>query len=317
MELQQIRYFVALSDTLNFARAAERCRVSSPSLTRAIQKLEHELGGVLIRRERKLTHLTDLGRLVQPMLKEILAYAEGTKTAARQFLKTEDDLVKLGVMSSVGARRLAPFLARFGAQHPGVKVSIVAGDATRLAEWLLSENLDAVVAAKLRCANRRLRHYELYRECVVVVFPVGHRFERHETVRLVDLKDEKFLLRANCEKCALILMSCRARGFQPSIVYHCEREDWIQVLVAAGCGVTLMPESMHLGYGTLARPLIEPVLSRDVSLITVAGRPYDSPVLNLVRAIRAHKWDTEPFGVCRHPRAHGSEQRERNRSANA
>ena len=63
MELYQIRYFVALCDTLNFARAAERCNVSQPSLSRAVQKLEQELGALLIHRERRLTHLTELGEL--------------------------------------------------------------------------------------------------------------------------------------------------------------------------------------------------------------------------------------------------------------
>ena len=83
MELYQIRYFLALCDTLNFARAAERCNVSQPSLTRAVQKLEQELGGLLIRRERHRTHLTELGRLVRPMLGEVLAYAERAKSDAK------------------------------------------------------------------------------------------------------------------------------------------------------------------------------------------------------------------------------------------
>ena len=64
--------------------------MSSPSLTRAVQKLEQELGGLLIRRERRLTHLTELGRLVRPMLAEVLAQAEGTKTAANRFLSNRE-----------------------------------------------------------------------------------------------------------------------------------------------------------------------------------------------------------------------------------
>jgi hypothetical protein len=69
MELYQNRYLVAVCETLSFARAAERCRVSSPSLTRAVRKLEQELGGLLIRRERRLMHLTELG--LRPMLEEV------------------------------------------------------------------------------------------------------------------------------------------------------------------------------------------------------------------------------------------------------
>jgi LysR family transcriptional regulator, hydrogen peroxide-inducible genes activator len=69
----QIRYFLAVADTLNFTRAAEQCHVSQPALTRAIQQLEEELGGLLLRRERKLTHLTDFGRLLVPHLRQLAA----------------------------------------------------------------------------------------------------------------------------------------------------------------------------------------------------------------------------------------------------
>ncbi len=68
MEMQQIRYFLMLSKTLNFTRAAEACNVSQPALTRAMQLLEAELGGDLIRRERGNSHLTALGQRMLPLL---------------------------------------------------------------------------------------------------------------------------------------------------------------------------------------------------------------------------------------------------------
>src|SRR6516164_11400089 len=86
MELHQIRYFVALCETLNFARAAEQCNVSQPSLTRAVQKLEQELGGSLIHRERRNTRLTALGELVRPMLKKAVVHSGRVKGAAEQNL---------------------------------------------------------------------------------------------------------------------------------------------------------------------------------------------------------------------------------------
>src|SRR6516225_8569832 len=86
MEMHQVRYFLAVADTLNFTRAAELCHVSQPALTRAIQQLEEELGGLLLRRERKLTHLTDFGRLLEPHLRQLAADAEAAKTTAKRFL---------------------------------------------------------------------------------------------------------------------------------------------------------------------------------------------------------------------------------------
>jgi LysR family transcriptional regulator, hydrogen peroxide-inducible genes activator len=79
MEMHEIRYFLAASELLNFRRAAEKCHVSPPAFTRAIQKLEDEVGGRLFRRERNQTHLTDLGMLIRPQLKRILREAEDAK----------------------------------------------------------------------------------------------------------------------------------------------------------------------------------------------------------------------------------------------
>ena len=68
MEMHQIRYFLAVARELNFTRAAEHCNVSQPALTRAIQQLEDEFGGQLLRREGRLSHLTDLGERMLPLM---------------------------------------------------------------------------------------------------------------------------------------------------------------------------------------------------------------------------------------------------------
>ena len=86
VELHQVRYFLAVADTLNFMRAAGLFNVSQPALTRAIQQLEEELGGLLLRREDKLMHLTDFARLIAPHLRLVLADAEGAKTTAKRFV---------------------------------------------------------------------------------------------------------------------------------------------------------------------------------------------------------------------------------------
>jgi DNA-binding transcriptional LysR family regulator len=72
MRLRQIRYFLALANTRNFTRAAEQCNVTQSALTKGVQRLEQELGGRLIYRERQPTQLTDLGKEVLPMLERTL-----------------------------------------------------------------------------------------------------------------------------------------------------------------------------------------------------------------------------------------------------
>src|SRR3954465_12005462 len=89
LQLYQVRYFLALARTLNFTRAAKQCNVTQPALTKAVQKLEQELGGGLIHRERQLTQLTHLGKLVLPMLERTYAAAESVRTSAVEFRRKE------------------------------------------------------------------------------------------------------------------------------------------------------------------------------------------------------------------------------------
>lgn len=80
--MHQIRYFLAVSRTLNVTQAAQECNVAQPSMTRAIKKLEKELGGELFRRERQRTHLTELGRMMLPLLQRCLEGAKEAKALA-------------------------------------------------------------------------------------------------------------------------------------------------------------------------------------------------------------------------------------------
>ena len=83
MEMHQVRYFLAVARELNFTRAAESCNVAQPSLTRAIKQLEDELGGELFRRERNLSHLTELGHRMLPMLQQCYDSALTAKSLAQ------------------------------------------------------------------------------------------------------------------------------------------------------------------------------------------------------------------------------------------
>ena len=79
--MHQVRYFLAVARTLNFTRAAEQCNVSQPALTRAIRQLEEELAGKLLRREGKLSHLTDLGERMVPLMQQCYESALAAKIA--------------------------------------------------------------------------------------------------------------------------------------------------------------------------------------------------------------------------------------------
>ena len=97
VELFQVRYFLELAKSLNFSRAAEACSVSQPAMTRAIQRLEEELGGRLLYRERNLTQLTPLGQAMLPLLEAAHAAAETAAAQAAAFRRRASAPLRLGV----------------------------------------------------------------------------------------------------------------------------------------------------------------------------------------------------------------------------
>src|SRR3546814_20414555 len=99
--MHQIRYFLAVSETLNLTKAAERCNVTQPALSRAIQTLETELGGEVLRRERALPHLTELGQRVLPMLRPCYDSALTAKMVAASMREGESAPRALAVASTV------------------------------------------------------------------------------------------------------------------------------------------------------------------------------------------------------------------------
>src|SRR4029077_409456 len=138
MEMQQIRYFLAVAKTLNFTRAADECHVSQPSLSRAIKLLEQELGGDLFRRERALTHLTDLGRLMLPVLTRAYESAVTAKTLATSYKQGKTSPLQLALSQTVNLALLGPSLTELKKVFPGVELQLFRGTALEILERLKS-----------------------------------------------------------------------------------------------------------------------------------------------------------------------------------
>jgi DNA-binding transcriptional LysR family regulator len=292
MEMHEVRYFLAVCDTLNFTRAAERCNVSQPSLTRAIQKLEAELGGLLFRRERAATHLTDLGLLVRPQLEQIAKDAAIVKSTANSFLRMKNAPLSVGIMCTIGPLRCVGFLSSFQKDYPGIELTLTEDTPPRLTELLQEGKIDVAVMAQPDPFPERFDVHLLYRENFVVGFPPGHRFEAMNAVRVADVGGESYLSRINCEYYDQLSDICVKCNAPLKDAYRSEREDWIQSMVMAGMGICFLPEFSPTMPGLHTRRIIEPEVVRAVSLVTVSGRRFSPAVATFVKALKAYKWPT-------------------------
>src|SRR5712691_702041 len=106
MEMHQVRYFLVLCEELHFTRAATRCNVTQPSLTRAIKALEDEFGGPLFHRERANTHLSELGKVVKPYLQDVYRSYESVRRKAREFTTDKTIPLRLGLMCTIAPNHL-------------------------------------------------------------------------------------------------------------------------------------------------------------------------------------------------------------------
>ena len=291
MEMHQVRYFLAMCETMNFTRAAERCHVSQPALTRAIKKLEEELGGPLFRRERNLTHLTDLGRTLKPHLEQSVANVNTAKAVAQSFQCLERAPLKLGVMCTIGPSRLIGLMAKIRRELPGIELSLhdVAPDV--VVDRMLEGTLDVALFGMPKELPERFDRRPLYRERYVVAFPPGHRFEKKNVVRLHDMDNESYLARLNCEYTDYIGDLLAERGVSLDLRYASEREDWVQSMILSGMGSTFLPEHMSLHPDLPMRLLAEPQITRQIELVTVSGRRFSPAVEAFVRMVEAHDWN--------------------------
>jgi len=295
MEMHQVRYFLALCEELNFTRAAERCHVAQPSLTRAIRQLEEELGGTLFRRERANTHLSELGRTLKPYLEQIFHRAEDAKREANEFLRLQKTPLRLGLMCTIAPTYLLDLVAAVHMRHPGIELQIIDAAATQLQEQLIGGRIDvAIYALPSLSADERLHHLPLYREPFHIVLAPRHRLAGQGNVRVKDLDGERYLSRVNCEMGPAADAVFDAQGVTGPTVYESERDDWILAMAAADLGYAFMPALSAAHPGVVALPLIEPEIWREVALVTVRGRPHSPAVGALVQEAMRLPWAGKP-----------------------
>lgn len=278
MEIQQARYFVALCETLNFTRAAERSNVTQPSLTRAIRLLEDELGGPLFNRERNRTHLTELGRLVEPHIREVVAHAQTARARATAFFQLKTARLKLGITHGVPLAPLHETLQLYAARYPETEIELTDERLGPLQEALRGGDLEVIVLPVRTADIDDLHYYPLGEGRLHLVMPAGHPLASAPSVPLASLAGQPLIGCAACQFWELAQQQLAALGLEVRPRISAGSVEWLHELVAAGIGLGLSPHASHLPVGLTSRPLDQPPVSRSLSLATKRGRLYSPPV---------------------------------------
>jgi DNA-binding transcriptional LysR family regulator len=289
MEMHQVRYFLSMARQLNFTRAADECNVTQPSLTRAVQKLEEELGGALFRRERSRTHLTDLGRLMLPHLERTYEAAQAAKELARSAGKAQVAPLALGIASIVDSDTLDAILAELVQGLPGFELKVVGGSSDELIELALSGTLDLLIVEAPEDAPERFEAWALYAHRYSVLASAAHPFAAAGSVTIADTRDEAWIDCGGAGR-ARLFAAARSAGFEPDVRHQANDAAHLRRLIASGLGIAFMPAPRPDTRISAVR-LVDVAVERDVVLAAIAGRRRSIAADAFVRASRARAWE--------------------------
>lgn len=287
MEMQQIRYFLSLAQTLNFTRAAEECNVSQPALTRAVQALEGELGGELIRREGRLSHLTELGKRMLPLMQRCYESAMTARDLARAVTKNEVAPLSLAISNSVNLELFMNQVSEVFRSFPGLQFRVFHGPALEILRTLKEGAVDLVIASNVEGGWDRLDRWPLFSEGFEIEVQADHPLARSNSVDVAILKDQPIFKQTGCEDRRPVEQWFEECGAILNASHEFDSHHDLNSLLLASQGVAIVPASAPLPATLKRMPLNGLSIIRTVYCYAVAGRQRSAPAgafLNLLRA---------------------------------
>lgn len=292
MEMHQIRYFLAVARHLNFTRAAEECNVSQPALTRAIKLLEEEFGGDLFQRERNLSHLTNLGQRMLPLVQQCYESALGALNLAKAVKRGEIATLRLALSRTIDIELLTPFLSELMRAMNGLELRLLRGSITEVAEIMKQGDADLAIAGAMSEAWDRYDAKPLFTEDFVLLVSASHRLADMGTVGIADLQGERLLTRIYCEMGQQLAARLKGEGVARLLGHEVASERDLLSLVAKEFGIAIVPRSTSVSAGLKRIELHNLKMMRTVYVYAVAGRPRLTSASTLVKQLQAADWLT-------------------------
>lgn len=241
MELQQLRYLLAVAKTGNFSRAAEQCHVSQPSLSQQILKLEEELGERLFSRLKRSAVPTAAGEALVLRAARILGEVDAARRDVADAASLLRGRVSVGVIPTIAPFLLPRVLAALGRECPGLEVELHENTTAELLGAAAACELDLALLS-LPIHDDRFVKETLFEEELLLALPPGHRLVTKPVVRLTDLEKERFILmkEGHCLGDQSLRL-CERGGLHPQVVLRSAQLETVQALVMAGVGISLIP----------------------------------------------------------------------------
>ncbi len=270
MDLQRLKYFVEVARQKHFTQAAVVCKVSQPSLSQQIKKLEDELGGRLFYRSREKVSLTDLG---QDFLKHARAILAEVQSAEEFVHKLQDDqtrTIRLGVIPTIAPYLAPEFLVAIRERLPTARFELLESPSANLEEALMTGRIDYALLGAPSAIDAECDQLVLIRDELLLTLPEGHALGAVPVVTGEHLATERVLLleKSHC-LAGQVGAYCRQLGLQDHFDIQGSQIDTLLGLVEGGFGLTFTPKIAVGAYRrrrVVFRSLGEQACAREIRL---------------------------------------------------
>lgn len=286
MEIQQLKYFLAIAQTGSFTAAAKACRVSQPSLSSQVAKLEAELGGPLIERSRQGARLTKRGELFRGRAAEALRQLESGRFELEELSGLKRGSVTLGCLPTTGAYLLPPLLKAFGKAHPEIDVKLREESSPGLAKALRESEVDLAIMDEAGLGTG-IQAETLFSEPLLIALPPRHKLATRKKLALSALAGEPFILMKSGHGFRKIVIDALARaGVEPRVVHESGEIETVQALVEAGLGLSLVPRMVRKSHGPAYAEISAPTPSRSLLIAWREGSALSPAAQALLAACK-------------------------------
>lgn len=291
MFVRQMHYLVALAREKHFARAAESCHVSQPTLSAGIRKLEQELGLPLVVRGHRFLGFTEQGERVLGWARQIVADYDNLRQEKSDAAGSLEGTLRVGAIPS--ATSAAPaLLAPFRSRHPDVKVQLLSLSSAAIQRGLDELDLDAGITYLENEPLNRVRRLDLYAERYVFVTRAGEGWARKRSVTWKEVAGEPLcLLTADMQNRRIVdqVLADLGLASQPAIETNSFMSVW--AFVRRGPWSSIVPSASFEGLGDagdlVAVPLVEPEHAQPIGLVVSDRDPLPPVAAALMKFARS------------------------------
>ena|SRR5690606_646252 len=288
MTPRQLQAFVAVAQTLSFARACERLHMSQPALSLAIRNLEEELGGRLLARTTRQVRLTPEGAALLPQALQLLADWDNVRERLRQRFTLQRGHVTIAAMPSFAGNILPAILKEYRERHPNVEVTVHDVIQEQVVDMVESGRVE--VGFGFEPEADTLAFERLFDDRFVAIVPPGSRLAKKSVLSWAELLEHDFIaLQRPSSTRRLLEDSLAAKGMRLRVALECHQLATISQWVAAGLGVSVMPalcQRLVLAAGARCVRLSRPTVQKAVGLIVRRDQQLSTAAFAVRAAMR-------------------------------